>query len=300
MYTARVAARLQDSLRFARGIARAIRRGHPFPPESRRDPAPAPQGTVQDTAVGGAWSRLRTEKDQLLRAEHHLSLPGLLRPVRVLHLTDTHLRRPDPWLDQLCAAVSAERPDLVVLTGDIVTRGWVPEAVDQLLGALPPAPLGRFAVMGNWEYWGGVERPGWESRLAQHGVTLLHNRWVQAGPLVLVGIDDLLSGEPEVDRALEGLPSADPVVVLTHSPALFRVLQRPPVRLVLAGHSHAGQVRIPGLGSPFVPLGTGPYVAGWYQEAGVHLFVSRGLGWSVAPLRWYCPPELAVLELRGA
>lgn len=299
-YTGPVPARLQDSLRFVRGIARAVRRGHPFPPESRRTPAPAPGGSASPGPRGGALARLWTEKDQLLRTEHRLPWPGLERPLVLMHLSDTHLRGPDAWLDRLCAAVRAERPDLIALTGDVITRGWQPAAVEQLLRALPPAPLGAFAVMGNWEYWGGASPAPWAERLAGLGVRLLHNTWAPVGPLSLVGVDDLLAGEPAVDAALAGLPPDRPAVVMTHSPAMFRVLQRPPVRLVLSGHSHAGQVRIPGLGAPFVPLGTGPYVAGWYREAGVDLFVSRGLGWSVAPLRWYCPPELAMLRLEPA
>ena len=72
------------------------------------------------------------------------------------------------------------------------------------------------------------------------------------------------------------------------------------MHLVLAGHSHGGQVRVPGLGALWVPRGTGPYVAGWYEQDGSHLFVSRGAGWSIAPLRWGCPAEIALLELRPA
>ena len=88
-----------------------------------------------------------------------------------------------------------------------------------------------------------------------------------------------------------------PALLLTHSPGIFPMLARPPVRVVLAGHTHGGQVRIPLLGPFFLPRGSGAYPWGWYEMEGVHLFVSRGIGWSVAPLRWRCPPEIARIRM---
>ncbi len=66
---------------------------------------------------------------------------------------------------------------------------------------------------------------------------------------------------------------------------------------MLSGHSHGGQFRLPGVGALFVPRATGAYVAGWYEQDGTHLFVNRGIGWSIAPLRLWCPPELAEIQL---
>ena len=135
-------------------------------------------------------------------------------------------------------------------------------------------------------------------RLRQHGVRLLVNEAVDLGPLRLVGSDDHLAGEADVGGLLG--ESGQLSVVLTHSPAHFPQVVRPHVRLVLAGHSHAGQWRLPGLGVPWVPKGTGAYVAGWYRHQTTWLHVSPGLGWSIAPLRLWCPPELSRIRLRPA
>jgi hypothetical protein len=136
----------------------------------------------------------------------------------------------------------------------------------------------------------------WEGHLGRHGITLLHDRNERVGGLTLVGTDDVLAGDPDLEAAFAGV--SGPVMVLTHSPAIFPRVVRPGVRVVLAGHTHGGQVRIPGLGPFFLPRGSGDYPWGWYEQDGAWMFVSRGLGWSVAPVRWGAPPEVAMIELR--
>lgn len=282
---------LVDAFRYVRGVSRGVRRGDTFPAAGRVPARDAPGGT-RSARVG----RGPVEADRFELSRHEIAVPGLERPVEVLHLTDVHLRGPGPWVDRLCEIVAGLRPDLVALTGDVVTRGFQVPVADQFLAALPDAPLGRFAVLGNWEVWGGAPRGVWEAHLSRHGIPLLHDRWVDVGPLQVVGTDDLLSGRPDVDAAFAGT-TGKPTLVLTHSPALFPRLARPPARVVLAGHTHAGQVRLPFAGPLFLPRGTGSWVHGWYELDGVHLFVSRGIGWSIAPLRWRCPPELALIRL---
>ncbi len=184
---------------------------------------------------------------------------------------------------------------IVVITGDLVTRGWAPETVDQFLSAVPAARLGRFAILGNWEHWSDATGPDWAAQLARHGVRLLVNEAVDAGPLRIIGTDDHLAGEADIAALLRD--TTGPTVVLTHSPAYFPEVVHPNVVLVLAGHSHAGQWRIPGLGVPWVPKGTGAYVAGWYRQGSSWLHVSPGLGWSIAPVRLWCPPEMSRIRL---
>ncbi len=284
-------------LPFLRNMSRAAGKGAFFP--SRAAVQPAPGGSHDPQPRAGILARLQSEHGWLTCSHHTLPVVGLTEPVSILHLTDIHLRQPDEHLSALCHQLSQARPDLVVLNGDVVTRGWTDAAVEQLLTALPPARLGRFAIMGNWEYWAGASLELWQPRLAAHGVTLLHETWQDLGPVILAGTDDQLAGSPDPSALLASLPSR-PTVLLTHSPALFPRLARPPVQLVLSGHSHGGQVRIPGLGALWAPRGTDRYLAGWYQQDACHLFVSRGLGWSVAPMRLHCPPELAWIALTPA
>jgi len=295
--------RAAAALRFGRGLARGLRMGVFFPPEGRLPGRPAPGGSTENSLpspAGGPGGRLDALWPAgLALSQHRLPLAGIRAPLRLLQLSDVHLRGPDPALERLAAAMAPLRPDLVLLTGDIVTRGWQEPTVRAFLRSLPPAPLGRFAAMGNWEHWSGADPARWGALLASEGVTLLVEAGRDLGPLHLAATDDLLAGSLDLPRFRAALPATGPTVVMSHSPALFPALAGG-AQLVLSGHSHGGQVRLPGLGAVWVPRGTGPYVAGWYQEQGSHLFVSRGLGWSIAPLRLSCPPELVEITLLPA
>lgn len=284
-----------SSLQFVRSMVRALRRGDLFPPAGRVAPQAAPGGSRTEQPSPPAFNELPFVEV----THHHFPVAHLQKPIQILHLTDVHLRGQDAGLDALCAKISALRPDVVVLTGDVITKGWTMAAVDQFLAALPDAPLGRFAVMGNWEYWAGAPDAFWERRLKQDNITLLHNRSVDLGPLQLAGTDDALAGQPDLGAAFGGLRAGHPTVVLTHSPILFEEIARPGVDLVLAGHTHGGQVRLPGLGPVFLPRGSGDYPWGWYNKGQSWLFVGRGLGWSVAPWRWRAPPEIALIFMEA-
>lgn len=280
--------------KYIRGIARGVRRGDTFPPASRVPSRAAPLGSrVVDTTPGGfnqlvAWETI----------EHSCTIPGLAEPLRVLQLSDVHLRQADAALDSLCARITEIEADLVVLTGDVVTRGWSREAADRFLSSIPKTRFGCYAIIGNWEYWAQAPPATWRYVLGRHNIPLLLDESVDLGPIQLVGTDDALAGMPDLTKAFANVNASRPTLCLTHSPALFDSIARPGVPLVLAGHTHGGQVVLPGLGSLFLPRGSGAYPWGWYRSGESHLFVSRGLGWSVAPLRVACRPEIAVLSLK--
>ncbi len=280
-----------QTYRHLRGIARGIRRGTVFPPATRIRPQAAPGGSrVVHAEPGSALVAIE-------ETEHTVHVEGLREGLRVLQVTDVHLRGDDEVLRATCAAVSRQRPDLLVLTGDVVTRGWSRDAADEFLAALPDAPLGKYAIIGNWEYWAGAPPDTWRWFLERHGIRLLLDENVDLGPVQLVGTDDLLAGRPDLGRAFAGVNASRPSLVLTHSPALFPEIARVGVPLVLSGHTHGGQVVIPGIGSAFLPRASGDYPWGWYPQGPSWLFVCRGLGWSVAPVRWRSPPELATVVM---
>ena len=282
-----------DLYTYARGIVRGVKRGTTFPASTRRSFQAAPGGSrvlSERRAVGNQLVALE-------HTEHVLPVHGLASPLSILQLSDCHIRGHDDVLDTILGALVGLTPDLVVLTGDTITRGWKRDAADRLLAALPDAPLGRFAIMGNWEYWGRVETESWRWFCGRHGVRLLLNESVALDPLTLCGTDDLLAGTPDVAKTYSGVDFSRPVVTLTHSPALFPELVRPGVNLVLSGHTHGGQVLLPLVGAPFLPRASGEFPAGWYHQDGTWLFVSRGVGWSVAPFRVRCRPELATIRL---
>lgn len=278
-------------------MSRASRYGELFPPAGRQAPAPGPGSSHDPLPDAGAWRRFREEADWLVTSTHDFPVRGLDRPVDILHVTDIHLRGLEPRVDQVARAIAEMKVDLVAITGDVVTHGWTRPAVDRVLAALPEAPLGRWAVMGNWEYWARADKDAWRPVLARHGVQLLDNCHHDLGDLVIAGTDDLHAGTPDITATLADRPSGKPTVVLTHSPAIFPEIARDDVQLVLSGHTHGGQVRPPLVGALWVPRGSGRYISGWFRSGGTWMFVCRGIGWSVAPMRMWCPPELARVRL---
>lgn len=289
--------RIYARLRWARSLSKGIKRGDLWPSAGRVAPVDAPQGTVRQSRRAGPLTRLRAEVGWFEEVTHTLEVRELDHAVDILHLTDVHLRGPGPWLDGLCDHLRRlKEPDVIVLTGDLVTRGWTPTTVDTFLSSLPRPRLGAFAILGNWEHWTGATGPRWRSKLADHGVRLLVNECAGAGPLRIFGSDDHLAGEPDLRLLRQSSPH--PTLALTHSPAHFPDVAGDGVVAVLSGHTHGGQVRVPRLGVPWVPRGSDEYVGGWYRRGTTWLHVSPGLGWSIAPVRMWCPPELSRVVLK--
>ncbi|MBI2299533.1 MAG: metallophosphoesterase [Armatimonadetes bacterium] len=256
------------------------------------------------------------------------ALPAALDGFRVVHLTDFHLGRRFglPELKPALTIADALRPTLVAVTGDFVQ--------DRTLHCLPPvaarlaeldAPLGVWATLGNHDHWEGG--PEVLAILRAAGLRTLVDECAEVLPgLWLVGLDDLMAGRPDVGAATRGVPEGAAVVVLSHNPGMLpRIAARP--WLMLSGHTHGGQVALPGLG----PRGTmaippwalatwlgeagavltrganvagvtiARYPAGWYADGRARLYVNRGLGMGdTLPLRWNCPPEIACFTLAPA
>lgn len=229
---------------------------------------------------------------------HRIPLRGLKAPLRVLHLSDLHLTREDPWHRAMLAQLQEVSCDLAVITGDVTMPGYDPEVLRSMLRSLPHPRLGRYLSPGNWEYWSGLRGESLQRLADDTDLTLLIDRAVslEAG-LVLAGADSELGGEPDVEKLLSSLPVEGAAVVLSHCPSLFKRLDRAPVQLVLSGHTHGGQLRLPGFGALWLPAGSDHFDQGFFQGQHARLFVHRGFGTSLARLRFACRPEAALLEL---
>lgn len=211
----------------------------------------------------------------------------------LLHLSDLHVAADGARERAVLEVVDRVRPDVVVITGDTVTDGaFHPAPLGEVLGALVARRprLGVFAVPGNHEDWVGPEAV---EAIRAAGVEVLVDRTValEGGRLVLHGLA-LGRGAGAV-----GAPTPAFDVVLCHYPAVLPRVARPGLELVLAGHTHGGQVRLPLVGALVLPFESGPYDAGWFEHGGTRLFVSRGVGTSLLPLRFLCRPEVAVHRL---
>ena len=226
--------------------------------------------------------------------------PGGLAPLRVLLVSDIHtgiFLRPET-LEHTVLTLMTLEPDLVAIAGDIVT-GHVSE-VRPYLTALAPfsrAPLGAWYGHGNHDYFGGD--PG-EIRkdLASIGITTLRNDAAEiahgGGRMVLGALDDLLCGQP--DWRSMALPHGVPHLLLAHNPDHFHEAASHGVPLTLSGHTHGGQIRMPG-GPPIIRHSRFCLDEGLYKLHSSLLVVTRGLGSVGLPWRWGADPEAILLEI---
>jgi predicted MPP superfamily phosphohydrolase len=246
-------------------------------------------------------------------------LPAALEGLRVAHLSDFHLSRivAPEYLAACVSAAMRERPDLVLLTGDFVTRK--PTDFVNVTEVLAPlsAPLGVYAVLGNHDTSVGANKVA--AAVEASGARMLRNRheWISVNgeELWLAGIDcphheqyrvadRRRSGWAQLyrrylDAALRGIPAGAFRLLLAHTPDVIRDAARLGVDLMLSGHTHGGQVRLPFLGATVVPSRYGNrYAAGEFHVDGTTLYVSRGLGTVRFPIRFLCRPELALLTLK--
>jgi predicted MPP superfamily phosphohydrolase len=233
--------------------------------------------------------------------ERHLHVRADVPPTRVVLLSDPHVASPGDSparLHATVAQVNRLHPDLVLIAGDILSTDSLAfaaapaDAVAPLAGLR--APLGTIAVLGNHD---DDARRSLEALLPRNGVTLLENRAVRRGPLAILGIGDTFTGHARPDEALAaarglgGLP-----VVLAHEPDVTPGLD-PSLRLVLAGHTHCGQIAPWPLGPIFTASAYGRrYACGIVREGDRTIVVTAGLGTSNLPLRLGAAPDLWVID----
>lgn len=224
--------------------------------------------------------------------------------LRIAVVTDLHIRGMGAVHRQLLERLHEWPADLIVIVGDSVDRFRALPHLDTLLGELPRGPR-KYAVMGNWEYNCGAGRDVMARTYDRHGVELLVGRFTDiehAGRRVrITGLDDLLCGRVDHRPAFVGAEPVEHHLVLLHCPLHRNMMGLPrehPASLVLAGHSHGGQISP--FGKPvFLPHGCGRYVAGWYhRDEPAALYVSRGVGTSGIPVRLGSSPEVARIEWR--
>jgi predicted MPP superfamily phosphohydrolase len=229
-----------------------------------------------------------------LRVARHEITAKVPRPLLVAHVSDLHTHGLGAIERSTLDTIDAEKPDLVVVTGDVVDDGAL-EHARPFFERLHP-PLGTFVVSGNWESWKPTH-PDQRGFYDSVGAHYLLNEAREVVPGVwIAGIDDALAGAPDPRRALAMIPSGALRIALFHSPVAFDELA-PSIDLAFAGHTHGGQVRIPIFGPVWLPPGSGRYLEGWYPQGGARMHVSRGIGESVLPVRFWCRPELAFVRV---
>ena len=266
-----------------------------------------------------AWRVMIVAPGDVQLTMHEVPIPGLPRAFdgyRLALLTDFHHgpQQPASRARRAVAYANAQSPHLAILLGDYGTSEWWARSVwrhwyrrtFRILGPVLStlrARDGTVAVIGNHDYYASADETcAWLESL---GARVLRNDAITLpspdGPLRIVGLDDLEEGDLDTERVSMLVAGATPTIVLSHHPDGVRLCGHPSVRLVLAGHTHGGQVVLPWVGAMVTRsrICTRTQPAGWVTNSFAPLFVSRGLG-SQVPVRIGSTPEVAIITLRVA
>lgn len=232
-------------------------------------------------------------------------LPQAFDGLRLAQLTDVH-HGPAVGLEYVEQAVELANglePDVIALTGDYISVSSAFTA--PCMGALGSlrAPLGVHGVLGNHDHWHDPDVT--RDEMACAGIIELTNegRWIerQGQGLYLAGVGDLWEDNQRLEQALERVPHDAAAILLSHNPDYNEHMDDRRVKLMLAGHTHGGQVRLPLVGAPIHPSDYGQkYLAGIVKDGWKQVYVSRGVGVVGPPVRFRCRPEVTLLTLKAA
>jgi len=239
-------------------------------------------------------------------------LPAGFDGLRIAQLSDIHFNTflTTSHLDRVIELTNAQRPDLVIITGDFVTaphrkrlrkaraeQAW--PCADMLRRI--ESPLGCFAVLGNNDYGADADVVA-EALNTGSRIQVLRNQSValerDSARLWLAGVDNFSVERANPDVALRGVPKQECTLVAVHEPDSADVMQKFPVDFQVSGHSHGGQVRCPGVGALYLPPFARKYPMGHYQIGELQLYTNRGIGVIGLPMRFLCPPEISVFTLQ--
>ena len=238
------------------------------------------------------------------------NLPDSFQNFQFVQISDIHLKEyTEPWfLEKVVDRVNGLNPELVLFTGDLVSRGpfrqevaWEAAGIGSEILHRLRAPQ-RFAILGNHDL--GVSPDRVVAPLVAHGIPVLRNQFVsvdrKGDRIWICGVDDVTYGLPRLRKAIPADPKA-PVILLAHEPDFADNVARHPygkwVDLMLSGHSHGGQVRLPFAGPLILPPLGRKYSMGMYQVGELQLYVNRGVGTVGMPFRFNCSPEITHITL---
>ena len=236
------------------------------------------------------------------------SWPTPLNGLKIAVLADLHAGAAFIDQDKLRLIVKRTNelnPDMIVILGDYISGGRAGTSMEPKVFAPIlkdfKAPLGVYSVLGNHDWWYDGNRV--RGALETNGIRVLENEVLEVhtrgATFWLAGLADLWTRPQHIAQTIDHVPANQPIIALTHNPDIFPQLPQR-VQLLLAAHTHGGQVRFPFIGSVIEPSNYGQrYVRGHVVESGHDLFVTTGLGTSIIPVRFGVPPEIVLLTLKS-
>lgn len=275
--------------------------------------------TLSAASVGGlALYSGETARHEISVEEYSIPLarvPDAFRGMRIAQISDIHYLQytESYFVRDIVDHVNRLKPDMVLMTGDFVTYGPSPFSGEServfalrhapecasILSAIQ-CPL-RYASLGNHDE--EVNGPAIAGILQEHGLPCLVNTAVplerDGKRLWVVGLGSVSKQDSKPDQAIPGsaIRDKEAMIVLAHEPDILPEIAKYNADLMLSGHTHGGQVRIPFMRPMFLPEYGRIYIEGWFQHGPTHLYVNRGIGTIAAPVRFNCPPEITVFTL---
>lgn len=230
------------------------------------------------------------------------NLPLSFHGFTLAHLTDIHLGFlvSSSFVEQIVHRTNSLNADAIVCTGDYVHERNTFEEIDKVWPILSKlsAKYGVYSVLGNHDHWADTDRSlYWLERSGQNIRHQCKPIYKGRERILIGGAGDFWGDELKIDKVFSGSDQDDCRILLSHNPDSVDTAFRTPLSLVLSGHTHGGQVVIPLLGAPVLPVENKAYTSGLIATPRTPLFISRGIGWAILPVRFNCYPEIAVLEL---
>ena len=231
------------------------------------------------------------------------NLPKAFSGFRIVHLSDLHygFLVPLGLIQRVIDRANRLKPDLIVCTGDYVHEKNATTQIDQVWPVISQlkALSGVYSVLGNHDHWADTARSDyWLKRTRQdlrHKVVRVER---EGQHLWMAGAGDLWEDHRNLNDLLSKVPGPECRIVLAHNPDTADTKYSSRVDLMISGHTHGGQVDIPFIGTPVLPVQNKNYSSGLKRSPrGSRVFISKGIGWAIYPVRFNCFPEIAVLEL---
>ena len=233
------------------------------------------------------------------------NLPLSFNGFTIVQLTDIHygFLMPLHVVKKLLDKASSIKSDMIVCTGDYVHQRNNTGQIENLWPELSKltAPRGVYSVLGNHDHWADFSRS--QYWLSKSGQNLRHKTVsIKRGSqrIWIGGCGDYMEDKIGLDRAFRNVPPEDCKIALAHNPDTADTFYKTQVDLMICGHTHGGQVNIPFWGTPILPVNNKSYISGLVTTPKTRLFISKGLGWTILPVRFNCLPEISVLKLSPA
>ncbi|HUU50413.1 MAG TPA: metallophosphoesterase [Nitrospinota bacterium] len=227
-------------------------------------------------------------------------LPDKFEGLRIVHISDIHIKRFGKREKKIVKIINELNPSVLFITGDIVSRDVLKEVEKFWWGI--KTKYGIWAVQGNWEHKYSMTGERVKEVYKKYGVKLLINEsdklYIKDNYIGIIGIDDPFTFHDNMSKALGGLPEDSVKILLSHSPSIIDEASENGISLVLTGHTHGGQIAIPGIGAIVKRRDCNGYVSGKYTRNQTQIYVNRGIGTSILPIRLFCPPEITLIKLK--